>query len=733
MTDSPAPAATTPDPDATPARSGRPRVGESRAGRSEAGISRGGGSRGGSPRGGGSQFGTVNRRTVLGGAAALGGVAALQSILPPMAAAQPTEMYVGRGIGDMTGEPLGAGFNGYADTEQLSVGLHLRQRARAFVFAESSSSPRFLHVTAEIGLMFQSIQQEVLRRLGAEFGGTYHEGNVVLTATHTHVAPGGTSGHAMVDLSMLGFRPVTFEANVAGIVDAVRMAHHDLAPSTVGVTTGALHDAGVNRSRGSFDRDRPDERAHFPEGIDPRSQSLQITRGGQLVGVLNWFATHATSMTSHALLASSDNKGYAAWHWEREVAGQDYLAGGTPGLITAFAQTNPGDVSPNLDLSPGQGPTADEWLNTRINGERQFAAARDQVGRGVRGLGAGIDVRHTWVDMSNVEVRPEFTGDGHTHRTSIAALGAAFASGSQEDGGGGDELPFNEGARGGNPGVKAITDVVIPAWLRQEHAPKDVLLPMGLVPGAIQRVFPFHLVRLGGHYLFALGFEPTVVSGLRLRRTLAAELGVPEDHVTVQGYSNAYGHYITTPEEYSAQNYEGGATIFGPWTLPAIQQIAAELARSMRAGTPLDPGTSERDLTGQIPASPLGNPLVDTPAPLRNFGDVLDPPLAEYRVGQRVAVRFCGTQPNSDLRRGDTYLAVERLDGGRWTRVHDDGDWSTMIVFEGLMTVTNALITWDIPHGTPAGEYRIVYTASGRGIDGRLFPVRGESQAFHVR
>ncbi|MCT2119910.1 neutral/alkaline ceramidase [Dietzia cinnamea] len=675
----------------------------------------------------------MSRRTVLGGAAALGGIAALQSVLPAVASAQSTALYVGRGIGDMTGEPLGAGMNGYADTEQLSVGLHLRQRARAFVFADSPSSPRFLHVTAEIGLIFQSIQQEVLRRLAAEFGGTYHEGNVVITATHTHVAPGGTSGHPMVDLSMLGFRPVTFEANVAGIVDAVRMAHHDLAPSEVGVTTGTLRDAGVQRSRGSFERDTPEERAHFPEGIDPRSQSLQITRGGRLVGVLNWFATHATSMTSHNRIASSDNKGYAAWHWEREVAGQDYLAGVTPHLVTAFAQTNPGDVSPNLDLEPGRGPTPDEWLNTRINGERQFAAARDQVGRDVRPLGGGIDVRHVWVDMSAVEVRPEFTGDGRTHRTAVAALGASFASGSQEDGGGGDELPFAEGDRGGNPAVKALTDVVIPGWLREAHAPKDVLLPVGLVPNAVQRVYPFHLVRLGTHYLFTLGFEPTVVAGLRLRRTLAAELGVAEDHVTVQGYSNAYGHYVTTPEEYSAQNYEGGATIFGPWTLPAIQQIAADLARSIRAGTPLDPGTSERDLTGQIPVSPLGNPLVDTPAPLRNFGDVLDQPLPEYRVGQRVLVRFCGTHPNSDLRRGGTYLTIERRDGRRWVRVHDDGDWSTMIVFEGLLTVTNAVITWDIPPRTPAGEYRVVYTASGRGFDGRLFPVRGQSRGFAVR
>ena len=675
-----------------------------------------------------------NRRTVLGGAAALGAMAAAHSALgaAPLAHAQSGTLLVGRGIGDMTGEPLGAGMNGYAQTDQMSVGLHLRQRARAFVFAESATGPRVVHVTCEIGLMFQSIQQEVLRRLAAEFGDTYHEGNVILTATHTHVAPGGTSGHPMVDLSMAGFRPVTFEANCAGIVDAIRRAHADLAPSEVGVTTGVLTDAGVNRSRGSFDRDPEADRAALPGAIDPRSQSLQITRDGRLVGVLNWFSSHGTSMTAHNRIASSDNKGYAAWHWEREVAGQDHLAPGAPALVTAFAQANPGDISPNLDLQPGQGPTSDQWTNTREIGDREFRAASDQIGRGVRPSGGTVDVRHTWVDMSSFEVAPEFTGDGRAHRTAPAALGASFASGSQEDGGGGDDLPFQEGDRGGNPAVRAIGDVVIPQWLRDAHGAKEILLPAGLVPNAIQRVFPFHLVRIGSQYLFCLGFEPTIVAGLRLRRTVSGVLGVPEDHVTVQGYANAYGHYLTTPEEYSAQNYEGGATAFGPWSLPAVQQIATGLARDLRDGRPTEPGHSERDLTGVIPTSPVGNPTVDTPFPGRAFGDVLDLPLPSYRRGQRVLVRFCGTHPNSDLRRDDTYLAVEREDGGRWVRVHDDADWSTMIVFEGLLTVTNALVTWDVPAVTVPGRYRIVYTASGRALDGRLFPVRGESPAFDV-
>lgn len=677
-----------------------------------------------------SSAGEIPRRRVLQGAAVLGGAAAVANLLPAYAAGQTSSLYVGRGIADMTGEPLGAGMNGYASTEQFSSGLHLRQRARAFVFAAGPDAPRVVLVTAELGLMFQSIQQEVLRRLAARFGDTYHEGNVLISATHTHLAPGGTSGHPMVDLSMLGFRPVTFEANVAGIVDAIAMAHADLAPTRVGVSQADLLDASVNRSRPAFDRDRPEERAHFPAAIDPRSQTLQMYRGEQLVGVLNWFGCHATSMTKHDTLVSTDNKGFAAYHWEREIAGQDYLASGTPALITAFAQSNAGDISPNLDLRPGTGPTPNQYANTRIIGERQLETARGQLGQ-MRPLGSLVDVRHLWVDMSAVEVGPRFTGDGRTHRTAVAALGAAFASGSQEDGGGGDDLPFNEGERGGNPVVGDIASVVIPQWLRDAHGAKDVLLPVGLVPHAIQRVYPFHLVRLGEHYVFGLAFEVTIVAGLRLRRTLAEVLGVAEEQITIQGYTNGYGHYLTTPEEYATQNYEGGSTPFGPWQLPATQQIAAQLAESMRDGTPLDPGTAERDLTGLIPISPVGNPLLDVPQPPHAFGAVIDQPAERYSAGERVVARFAGTNPNSDLRRGDTYLAVERRVGEGWTRVHDDGDWCTMITFEHLVAVTNALITWDVPAGTAPGEYRITYSATGIGPLGR-FPVAGATRPFHI-
>lgn len=669
------------------------------------------------------------RRTFL----AATGVAALASTTlgSPSAWASPAgsdgAIDVGRGIGDMTGEPLGAGLNGYAVLEQSSAGLHLRQRARAFVFVDTASSQRLAHVTCEVGLMFESIFEEVLTRLASRFGDLYHRGNVLLSATHTHAAPGGTDGHLLVDITTLGFRPITFEANVSGIVDAVVRAHDDVQPGHVVITAGSLNDAGVNRSPLAFDRN-PDA-AEFPSKIDPRSVDLQLMRDGALVGVINWFATHGTSMKATNLLVSSDNKGYASWHWEREVAGVDYA---DPLFVAAFAQSAPGDVTPNLGKQPGTGPTDDEFDNTRIIGLRQFEAARAQTGTTGTRVTGGIEVRWIYVDFSGYTVRPEFTGDGLTHTTAPAALGAAFAASSQEDGGGLPALGLQEGERGGNPALAALSSLVMPGWLRDAHAPKDVILPVGLIPGIVQQVLPFHLVRIGAFYLFTCPFEPTVMVGSRLRTVLANILGADRELIVIQGYTNGYGHYVTTPEEYDQQDYEGGATAFGRWQLPATEQIAADLASSMREGTAIESGGPTGDLTGSIPTSPGGVPLLDIAAPGTAFGQTLAQPAPSYARGQQVTVTFSGSNPNSNLRHDDTYLVVEREDGSDWVRVHDDGDWSTKILFENAGPITTTTVVWDIPVAAQAGRHRIRYFGDSRSLDGQLTPFVGTSASFDV-
>lgn len=675
---------------------------------------------------------TVSRRTFLGSAAATVAFAAVTSgpAHPAANASAPNAadgtgaagvaMNVGRGMADITGEPLGAGMNGYAVPKQISSGLHQRQFARAFVFDDGNGG-RVAHVTVDMGLMFQAIHLEVIRRLQARFGNRYHDGNVLIAATHTHVAPGGSSGHLLVDITTFGFRPVTFEAYVAGIVSAVERADADVQPSTVSLTRGQVHDVGVNRSKAAFDRNPEEDKAVNPDGVDRESATLHVLRDGRSVGFINWYGIHPTTFGPEHTLISGDNKGYAAWLAEHR-AGVDHCDPASAPFVAAFATSTPGDVTPNHGLHPHSGPGGeDEYASARILGLRQLDGVS---GRPIELAGGGIDSRHRWVNMRNVSVDGRWTTDGRPGKTGPAILGAAFAASSQEDGGGEPLLGFNEGERGGTPWVQQVNKVVVPPSVAEVHAPKEMLLPVGYIDGLVQQTDLFLVHRIGGVVIASLPFEPTVTAGLRIRRAVAEALDVPFDAVIAQGYVNGYSHYLTTPEEYETQNYEGGATLFGRHGLPAVVQTFDHLSSAMAHGIPVDPGAPEKDLMGLIPHSPTGNPLVDL-APLgTTFGDVISGPTGPVAAGSTVSVTFVGANPNSDLRHERGFFFVETADG---RRVADDSHEDTVIEWASNFGQVNTTITWHTAAAGP-GEYVIRYFGSSRSLTGNLTPFEGTAQ-----
>jgi neutral ceramidase len=384
-----------------------------------------------------------------------------------------TTYLVGRGLSDITGEAAECGMLGYGRADQQTEGIHTRQRVRAFVIAQGPDGPRVLLVINDLPLVFDSVHQEVLRRLRAAYGDLYTATNTMITATHTHCAPGGYSHHLLYNSNTKGFRPQTFGALVDGIVEAVTRAHADLSASQLFLGHGELHNASVNRSRVAFDRNPAEERSYFPEAIDPQTTLLRVERDGATVGVVNWFASHCTSMTNRNRLISADNKGYAGYFWERLMEGVDYLGGPDvdPGFVAAFAQTNAGDMSPNLNLHPGDGPTEDEVENTRIIGRRQYDAAAAIAATGGEAVTGPIDARMTYVDLADVTVRPEFTGDGRAHRTSGPAGGSASLAGAWVDG------PAFPGFREGkNPWCDWPSRIAyrLSPRLRDSQAPKGI-------------------------------------------------------------------------------------------------------------------------------------------------------------------------------------------------------------------------------------------------------------------
>lgn len=633
---------------------------------------------------------------------------------------------VGRGIADITGESAECGMLGYGKTDQRTAGIHMRLRSRAFVFEDDSGDghARLLLVVVDLPMSTQYLTDEVLRRLADSFGGTYSEQNTLITATHTHAGPGGYCGHLLYNLSTSGFRPATFGAIVDGIVESVQHAHHDVAPAEVTLSHGELHNASINRSPASFDRNPASDKAFFPNRIDPHTTLIRIDRGEQTVGAIHFFATHGTSMTNRNRLISGDNKGFAAYHWERTVGGADYLAG-QPDFIAAFAQTNPGDMSPHVD-GPITGPSLSELEleNTRRIGMSQFEDAATQLSNATP-IGSGIDARFTYVDLSSVLVRGEYTPDGQDHRTGRPMIAAATMAGTAEGRG------FPGFHQGRNPFWDRVSSTIyrLATPLRAIHAPKAMVIPAHLVNRLspfVQEIVPVHLVRIGRLYLIGIPGEPTIVAGLRLRRTVASIVGAELADVLCVGYSNAYIHYVTTPEEYLEQRYEGGSTLFGRWELPALMQTVAGLAEAMRDRRPAMPSSRPR------PNKPLSW-LRAAPPDTGSFGTVVTEPSATYQPGQVVEAVFVSALPNNDLHRNGSYLEVVRHEEEQWVRIADDGDWSTTFRWQRQgRDGSHVTIRWTIPGDATPGRYRIVHSGTAREANGTLKAFTATTREFMV-
>ena len=647
----------------------------------------------------------------------------------PAAQAAPEPYLVGRGISDVTGPAAENGMMGYSDFGQKTTGLHQRQRSRAYVVVDRATGDRVAYVNADLAMVFRSVQEGVLAKLQARYGNTYTRENLLLSATHTHAGPGGYSHNLAYNLSILGLQQQTLDAITDGIVESVVEAHEDLKPGSLSLGRGELTDASVNRSRVAFDRNPAADKAFFPNAIDPSMTVLKFRQGSADVGAVSWFATHNTSMTGRNTLISPDNKGYASYQWEHDDSGVRYLDDRS-GFVAAFPNTNAGDMSPNLNLRPGSGPTEDEVENTRIIGERQNRKAQQIFAGAQTEVTGGVAHRMRFVDMGSVAVDGRYTTDGNPGTTCSGVVGASTLAGSVEDG---PAIPgFTEGMQSPIKSLLEPLNIPVPQWLKDCQYPKASLVPTGLVQ-ATPNVVPLQIVRIGQLHLVAVPGEVTITAGLRIRRTVAAELGTSIDNVLIQGYANDYSQYVTTPEEYDLQQYEGGSTLFGRNTTPAYQQEFGKLAASLRDGTtpaagptPTKPPFTDLNLQTGV--------VFDDKAPGTSFGQVLTQPAATYTTGQTATAVFVTGHPKNNLHRNGTFLEVQRLVNGQWTRHGDDGDWSTRYRWQRSgVANSEATITWAIPAGTPAGTYRIVHNGDWKsGWTGKITGFTGATAAFTV-
>jgi len=653
-------------------------------------------------------------------------IAMLMTLFSSGAFAYENNYLIGLGKYDITGSAAEIGMMGYAKTDQKSAGIHNRQYARAYIIADPNNGERIVFVNVDAGAVFQSVNQGVINKLEAKYGGLYNVKNVVLSATHTHAAIGGQSHYALYDFTILGFIEENYDAHVNGIFTAIEEAHNNLQPGYILHNKGDLTDASINRSMEAYNANPLSERNEYGSAIEKTMHVLKFVQNGNDVGMISWFGVHPTSMKNTNTLLSSDNKGRAQYRFEK----------GNDSFIASFAQANHADTSPNI-MGDGVGPspTDDMFENTEIIGDRQYDKALHLVNTASEQLTGSVTYRHQHNDYSSMVVRGEFT-NGTAQTTCEAALGYSFGAGT-EDGLGSDA--FNEGQRETNPLWQAATYTLTPPTQEDIdcQAPKPILLKQsGFDPYPWSpEVLPTSILKVGQFVMLAVPGEFTTMAGRRLVKTVESVLGTG-NHYTIAGLSNAYAGYMTTKEEYDFQHYEGGSTHFGPWTLAAFQQVFNDLALSIPMGTTPTNGPTPRDLSNATLYN-FATGVVHDQAPIfKSIGDIVTNANASYSKGDKVKVVFWTGHPRNDLRTESSFMFVQKYQNGNWVTVLTDNDWETKYKWkriDGFWGTSQATLEWEIPNDTPSGTYRIRHEGERKVPgSGNIRSFSGNSRSFSV-
>ncbi|MFM1876186.1 MAG: hypothetical protein RL266_1923 [Bacteroidota bacterium] len=542
---------------------------------------------------------------------------------------------VGVGKADITTFKLGVGMMGYGMYFNIVKGVETDLFARAVVIRDTTTGKKVALVNAEICFITIAIRRGVMKKLQRKHEHLgFTEDAVMLTAQHTHSAPGGYSHFGLYNMSIPGFVPEVYQRVVDGIVDAIVMADESMRPATVKISKGEIeHDKEVafNRSLVAYNAN-PEvktklKKEETEQAVDRNMLLMRFDDPeGNPIGSWNWFGVHTTSLSNDNHRICSDNKGYAAKYHEDKVRKRKKDT-----FISVFAQRKAGDVTPNYKWDKKKkwtrGKYEDDFESAKFNGSIQFEKAHSLFKQAKTNTDLPVQVDHvmTYVDFRKVIVDKEFACGQNDARTGPACHGVAFFEGTVE----GPGMPAAVGAlartliraqkayelaaapfkpkekadriyekyhtQGPKDilveaddrrilGTRDIKNLVVPAWadpavgqFKRFHANGS----LGDKPW-IPQILPIQLIIVGNLAMAGIPAEITTIAGQRLEDTLLevlADRGVTE--VICSTYTNAYCGYITTYEEYQLQLYEGGHTVFGQHFLGAIQTKFKALAQEM--------------------------------------------------------------------------------------------------------------------------------------------------------
>lgn len=642
--------------------------------------------------------------------------------LPSVPSPQPAprtslrNLYAGLGRADLT-PPPGVGLQGYGQESRRARGYRHRLYARTLLL-EDAAGERVAFVVADL----HSISPLLHRLVAARIVETTSVGSdrLILSATHTHSGPNHYFAAKLYNdygSSVPGYDTLMVEFLVDGIASAVRQAATRLRPARIAWGRERVWGHTRNRSYPAFLlNDPPADLPGPPPGlelsdeeraIDPTWTMLRVdlldAGSGEYrpAGALSVFGIHGTGIPAATDLFDGDVFALAERGLELHI---DSLNHRTPGFgpeaVHLVANGTSGDVSPAWPAGsrcrpPGYGsirrpggprmpPAAEGFKASRRDSvDACLSLARgyaETAGRALAGRAIALFDRLGPKLSGDVEVARRFRTVRVRGDASMEGLCPKPRMGTAALGGAEDGYTRYYGWRflglipiGYEEGRSAVKEKQGDC-----QAPKrTALYPVqDLVAGP--HGFPewaqLAVIRVGGGLIGAVPAEVTVTAGARMRSAMAraaAGHGMGGDSVVLITLANGYLQYVTTPEEYTAQHYEGASTIYGPGTASVFQSILGDLVAELR-----EPGGAASTPGDTIIAYP-GAPRAIFPARTTGPG----PNTTQRRfekvecIGDTVMVRWIDAHPGRQVPADGPVLRIERRIGiAEWQTVAWDDD-----------------------------------------------------------
>jgi neutral ceramidase len=635
-------------------------------------------------------------------------------VLAALLAAAPADasgLRAGAGRADITPR-TGYYMFGWVRSDARAHGQLTRLFARTIVLQRGDRKVAL--VSADMGAIPNGLVVDAAKRVAAR---GYSDRNVIVSASHTHSAATGYFNYSAFNtVAPTDTTPGQFAIGEPAneklysflsrqIAESIRRADRDLAPARAGWGSARLLGVTENRSieahlanHGIIEAFGHGHVSMDPKGyvhtIDPHVSVLRVDKvgGGNRtpIGMWSTFADHGTVVKPTFAYYNADHHASAARVAEdriRRIA--DVPA--SQEVVNSYGNSDEGDITAGIEHS---GPAGAHEVG-RDEARSMIRAWRDAG----RSLDATPKLSLRWT-------RACFCGRATAAGPvdDEAVVGLPFLTGSEENRGPlYDEtgIPF-EGYR---------TPV---ATQRQGNKIQTIRDPNGVFPSAVS----LSALRVGESVIVTVPGEMSEGMGRRLRHAVGkAARGSGIERVVVSGLANDFIQYLTTPDEYGRQHYEGGSTLFGPATGVFVQERLAELVSLMAAGRPAPRPDSFDPVNGvEDDSSPYG--LGAREGVARSQPD-------DIRRLRHARFRWLGAGRGLDRPLERPFVTVQRHAAGEWRNFNDDLGLNILWKVDGHGHYT---ALWEAPRGAPLDRYRFLITANRyrlRSHDFELGPSNG--------